>query len=1013
MINRTQRKAKQIAKKVLRIHRARKTLFIFFVPLSFIFLRFSRLFDTEWYQAQQTNPQQFQTKTKAVVHYLLVGRHRGFSPHPLFIPEYFDSGNWHGSLIDPLIRYRFDPTNRHAATSLFFDGKNEPLHVFLRTLNEKTALHYENKTITWKDLNQKLYKNIEIFQQQEQLRDMSRPVDHFDYEIEKQTLQKYDTFFEENNAPKVSIVTPAWNREDLIVEAIKSVKSQTYKNWEMLIVDDGSTDNTIKNIVKLQKNDPRIKLIKQNHGGVCRARNSALEVAVGEYVAFLDSDNQWTPRFLATTVASLEDQTFEAGYSAIQMENNGQVRYRTTQPNPKLLSVGNYIDLNALVVKRSLLKKTGFFDESLRRMVDYDLVCRINAVAKFLYVPIIGVLYTDHDDAARITTTELSSWDGVIKSKNFIDWDVPKSNKDKKATAIILPIRNDIRTAKRAFNAVVKNTNLQDDVTLQLIDSSSSASMNITFSLLASLHPHVKYTRMPASHDAVLGMNYGYAHTKNSDTLIFLDQRSVVEPGWLVPLQGAVHRSPDSIVAPLQLKHTRLIHSAGVVFSESNPAPINILENHPLIDIQPYAQTYEVPALAGGCFALKRETFRKLHGVNPLLDKGFEVQDLSLRAAKIGIKSHIAKNSTILNFDEKKGWGSSSQKTFEDEWSDKISPSNGNLWKKAGFDLVSYRQPNKNTQPIPNLKRRKQKQEKLRIAIKIAAPPDERRFSWGDLYFGQALADAFNNLGQQAFIDFLGAHERPTAYLDDVILDIRGLADPKPQPGKINIMWVISHPDDVAPETVKAFDIVYAAGQKWAEYMSKESGKKIEFLPQCTDTSRFKPPMKVNGEFANKILFVGNSRNVLRPIVKDATEANIDLVVYGGDWSGVIDSHYVKGTFIPNEKLAGVYGSSKFVLNDHWDDMRKWGFISNRIFDVVASGGEVVTDNILGVGDIFTTETVRTYRGVEDLEALNDAQGISKKKQKENYEYIRKHHSFDARAKKMIDDVKNITNNAI
>ena len=90
---------------------------------------------------------------------------------------------------------------------------------------------------------------------------------------------------------KVTIVTPTWNSAKYIRETIASVQAQTYQNWEMVIVDDCSTDNTIEIVKKIVKKDSRIRLIEQNEKqGAAIARNIAVQNGTGRYVAYLDSD---------------------------------------------------------------------------------------------------------------------------------------------------------------------------------------------------------------------------------------------------------------------------------------------------------------------------------------------------------------------------------------------------------------------------------------------------------------------------------------------------------------------------------------------------------------------------------------------------------------------------------------------------------------------------------------------------------------------------------------------------
>ncbi|WP_419869713.1 glycosyltransferase family 2 protein [Chryseobacterium sp. CT-SW4] len=111
----------------------------------------------------------------------------------------------------------------------------------------------------------------------------------------------------------VSIITPCYNSSDFIEETIQSVLNQTYDNWEWLITDDLSTDNTVEILRKY--NDPRIKLeVLEKNGGAGNARNQSLKRAQGRYIAFLDSDDYWYPNYLETMIGYMEDHKAELVY---------------------------------------------------------------------------------------------------------------------------------------------------------------------------------------------------------------------------------------------------------------------------------------------------------------------------------------------------------------------------------------------------------------------------------------------------------------------------------------------------------------------------------------------------------------------------------------------------------------------------------------------------------------------------------------------------------------------------
>jgi glycosyltransferase involved in cell wall biosynthesis len=123
--------------------------------------------------------------------------------------------------------------------------------------------------------------------------------------------------------PLVSIVLPTYNRADTIERAIASVRAQTYPDWELIVVDDGSTDATVARVAGC---DPRLKVIRQENQGTAGARNTGLRACTGAYIAFLDSDDEWLPHHLELCVAFLEAHPGEAFVSNELWEDLGSGR---------------------------------------------------------------------------------------------------------------------------------------------------------------------------------------------------------------------------------------------------------------------------------------------------------------------------------------------------------------------------------------------------------------------------------------------------------------------------------------------------------------------------------------------------------------------------------------------------------------------------------------------------------------------------------------------------------------
>lgn len=222
----------------------------------------------------------------------------------------------------------------------------------------------------------------------------------------------------ENNLEKVSVIIPTYNRSTLLVKAIKSLQSQSYKNIEIIVVDDCSIDDTSKVVKKF--NDERIIYVRHdiNKGG-SEARNTGIKMATGKYIAFLDSDDQWLPEKIEKQLLIFQQNT-ETGlvYTGLKIINEiGLTKISVPEFRGKLLSrllESNCIDTtSSIVVRKDLLLKVGGFDTSLPSCQDWDLYIRLANVTEFDYVKDPLVLFYQHD-GERISTNNNSVVNGHL-----------------------------------------------------------------------------------------------------------------------------------------------------------------------------------------------------------------------------------------------------------------------------------------------------------------------------------------------------------------------------------------------------------------------------------------------------------------------------------------------------------------------------------------------------------------------------------------------------------------------
>ncbi|MBX2847238.1 MAG: glycosyltransferase [Acidiferrobacterales bacterium] len=296
-----------------------------------------------------------------------------------------------------------------------------------------------------------------------------------------------------------------------------------------------------------------------------------------------------------------------------------------------------------------------------------------------------------------------------------------------------------------------------------------------------------------------------------------------------------------------------------------------------------------------------------------------------------------------------------------------------------------------------------------RIAIKVPAPNEGEKHKWGDYHFAESLKSALKALGHFVRIDLLESWYSRESELDDVVIVLRGLSNYEPKPHQINLMWNISHPDKVSDSEYQAYDTVFVASISYAHELSQRLlGVTVLPLLQCTDPSRFYWQPKEHGALSSELLFVGNSRRVFRDVVKYSVESELPLSLYGGLWESFVPAEVISGQNIDNSNLRRYYRNADVVLNDHWETMRKNGFISNRLFDVVASGGVVVTDCVSGMGEIFG-DNVITFDGTKEsfLAAVDDARQV--RPTEEQSIAITQNHSFANRAESIIAEANRLS----
>lgn len=220
-------------------------------------------------------------------------------------------------------------------------------------------------------------------------------------------------------SPQISVVIPVYNGERTILETIASVQQQTFSNFELIIINDGSTDRTLELVNSVE--DPRIKIFSYSNGGLSVARNRGISHATGEFITFTDADDLWTPDKLELQLAALQEHP-DAGvaYSwTYYMDEKGESFHTSStvlfegNVHANLL-LGNFLESGSNpLIRREAIESVGEFDSTLRYCEDWEYWLRLASRWPFVVVPKQQILY-------RQTSGSMSSNIDVVEKYHLI-----------------------------------------------------------------------------------------------------------------------------------------------------------------------------------------------------------------------------------------------------------------------------------------------------------------------------------------------------------------------------------------------------------------------------------------------------------------------------------------------------------------------------------------------------------------------------------------------------------------
>ena len=239
--------------------------------------------------------------------------------------------------------------------------------------------------------------------------------------------------------PAISVIIPSYNRANLLKETLESVFAQTYTDYEVLVIDDGSTDNTEEVVSALLADNSewqcKVRYIKQPNVGVSAARNHGIFEARGEWIAFLDSDDLWFPEKLEKQMAFIDEHPFAGAVcSPAHAYQDGQVvkddkgepvrpwAERETSVMPfELFTSRNHVWTSSVLVRKTVLYKTGLFEGGLKIGEDYVLWVKIARFSEFWILNEVLGFYRMHETNA-MNDLERQFYTPMVRKLSMVRW---------------------------------------------------------------------------------------------------------------------------------------------------------------------------------------------------------------------------------------------------------------------------------------------------------------------------------------------------------------------------------------------------------------------------------------------------------------------------------------------------------------------------------------------------------------------------------------------------------------
>jgi len=441
--------------------------------------------------------------------------------------------------------------------------------------------------------------------------------------------------------PLVSVILPTKDRAAVLPDAIKSVVAQTWRHWELVVVDDASADDTC-GIVRRACDDPRIRLLPSAGRGVCDARNTGLAAARGAFIAYLDSDNTWTREYLELMLAELARSGADSAYAVLEIVQAAAalrppaIRYIQRRFSREALLAWNFVDINVFMHRRELYDELGGFDSTLRRVEDWDLVLRYSAQHRVSFANFVGAVYDDGPSDSRLSNRESVRYVNVVRNKHLIDWAAVRRElpgRDAGLTSVVVVADGPAERTARCIESLASH-DAGAPFEVVLVQPAAGGGDAGQLQPRVAARPAIRLVQVPECAGFSLAANIGCAQARGS-RIVFLSDATEVFPGWLRGILQTLATPLDDGPRVGLLQPAGADRCLGIMFPQRSPPGRRIHLLRPDAAL-PGGSGPDYVEIQPGCIVVQAEDFVRAGGFDPLAINGPEDVDCFHEESRTG-----------------------------------------------------------------------------------------------------------------------------------------------------------------------------------------------------------------------------------------------------------------------------------------------------------------------------------------------------------------------------------------